>query len=321
MPTVDLRAARAAYVPPTPVAPVIEEVIPEVIVPTEVGPDLCFPVEIRPLVVAYSGVAADPDIAYDIITDSVGNLQVVVADNGPTDCKVLAVHGNRYRLIRNQEVITSYENAVASINAVGTPGVSLINPRIFNQLGDEGARMIRTYIYDNEQHDFLPNTPVSFEARLLNSYNGTFTTGVASGGRLQNTNFSLVWSESTVHAFGKHTSGLSLNSIMSSIDAAHQCFINECNQKQQLHNIPVSLQTIRLSLQDTPLNNDRAWTGILRRYNRFATLYGETAMSFYLALCEWATSGDDIRASAEHNQQVVRMNRERTVRKVLRNLN
>jgi hypothetical protein len=41
MPTVDLRAARAAYVPPTPVAPVIEEVIPEVIVPTEVGPDLC----------------------------------------------------------------------------------------------------------------------------------------------------------------------------------------------------------------------------------------------------------------------------------------
>lgn len=321
MPTVDLRAARAAYVPPTPVAPVIEEVIPEVIVPTEVGPDLCFPVEIRPLAVAYSGVAADPDIAYDIITDSVGNLQVVVADNGPTDCKVLAVHGNRYRLIRNQEVITSYENAVASINAVGTPGVSLTNPRIFNQLGDEGARMIRTYIYDNVQHDFLPNTPVSFEARLLNSYNGTFKTGVASGGRLQNTNFSLVWSESTVHAFGKHTSGLSLNSIMSSIDAAYQCFINECNQKQQLHNIPISLETIRLSLQDTPLNNDRAWTGILRRYNRFATLYGETAMSFYLALCEWATSGDEIRASAEDNQQVVRMNRERTVRKVLRNLN
>jgi hypothetical protein len=321
MPTVDLRAARAAYVPPTPVAPVIEEVIPEVIVPTEMGPDLCFPVEIRPLAVAYSGVAVDPDIAYDIITDSVGDLQVVVADNGPTDCKVLAVHGNRYRLIRNREVITSYENAVASINVVGTPGVSLTNPRIFNQLGDEGARMIRTYIYDNEQHDFLPNTPVTFEARLLNSYNGTFKTGVASGGRLQNTNFSLVWSESTVHAFGKHTSGLSLNSIMSSIDAAHQCFINECNQKQQLHNIPISLQTIRLCLQDTPLSNARAWNGILRRYNRFATLYGETAMSFYLALCEWATSGDEIRASAEDNQQVVRMNRERTVRKVLRNLN
>jgi len=321
MPTVDLRAARASYVPPTPVAPVIEEVVPEVIEPTEVGPDLCFPVQIRPLAVAYSSVAVDCDNAYDIITDSVGDLQVIVADIPPTARKVLAVHGNRYRLIRNQEVITAYENAVASINAVGTPGVDLTNPRIFNQLGDEGARMVRTYIYDNVNHDFLPNTPVSFEARLLNSYNGTFKTGVASGGRLRNSNFSLVWSDNTVHAFGKHTSGLSLNSIMSSIDAAHSCFVNECNQKQQLHNIPIWTDMIRQALTDTPLSNDRAFDGIYRRYRRFATLYGDTAMSFYLALCEWATSGDEIRASAENNQQVVRINRERTVRKVLRNLN
>jgi len=319
MPVVDLRALREQYTPPpameTPFAEVISEVIP---VPTETGPDPFFPVFIRPLHAAYPNPIDDSDV---IVRESIGDLQAIFGRLNGVDSTILAVHGNRYRLVTNREVVDAYEDATNQLTSVsGENDVDLSNPTIINALGDDGARMIRSYIYDNATSNLLPNTPVRFEARLLNSYNGTYKTGVVAGGRLDDTRFGrvhLVWSDSTVNSFGKHTSGINVPTVIGSIDRAYRTFVNEVQDKADLVNHPFSLHSIVRHLERTPLANGTATNNMIMRFNRYANVYGQTEMSMYLALCEWATSGDDLRPSASDNAAVVRYNRERTVRKVM----
>jgi hypothetical protein len=301
----------------------VEEISSEIFIP-ETGPDPFFNVWIRPLVAAYGGTSDENRV---LVENSIGSLQAVfgrIPGNPDFEEVVLAVHGNRYRLITNQEVVVAYEDAAGRLESVsGENDVDLSTPRITNALGDGGARMIRTYMYENAAHNLLPGTPVCFEARLLNSYNGTYKTGVVAGGRLDDTRFGqihLVWSDSTVNAFGKHTSGIHVPTVIGSIDRAYRTFVNEVQDKADLINYPFAVSNMAHHLHSTPLANETATNNMTARFNRYANVYGATEMSMYLALCEWATSGDDLRPSASNNAAVVRYNRERTVRKVMRTL-
>jgi len=312
MSIVDLRAQRADYTPP-PVQqpePQVVEIVEEFVL--ETGADPFFPVRIAPLISVVNQEATD-------IRRTNGDLQAVigqVSDDGYEN--ILAVHGNRYRLITNQTVAQAYDNAVEHAlnnNRFSDSFAAMGKPTIENYLGDEGARMIRTYNYPQTSRSLLPDMPVRFEVRLLNSYNGTFKMGIVAGARTYGTHsFSLVWGNTTVQQFGKHTAGINLHNIISRIHEAYTSYVQECESVKPIEQLPITSDTAQnLIMNNLGIATDSNCADILSHFTRFSLTYGVNALSLYLALSYWATADTN-----SANSAVIRFNRETQVRKLLR---
>lgn len=312
MSIVDLRAQRADYTPP-PVQQPEPQVVETVEESTpETGANPFFPVRIAPLISIVDQEGTD-------IRRTNGDLQAVigqVTDDGYEN--ILAVHGNRYRLVTNLAVAQAYDNAVQHAienNRFSDSFAAMGKPTIHNHLGDEGARMIRTYNYPQTSRSLLPDMPVRFEVRLLNSYNGTFKMGIVAGARTYGShNFSLVWGRTTVQQFGKHTAGINLHSIINHINEAYLAYVRECESVKPIGQIPITTDAAQnIIMQNLGIATDSNCSDIMAHFTRFSLTYGVNALSLYLALSYWATAETN-----SANAAVIRFNRETQVRKLLR---
>jgi hypothetical protein len=195
--------------------------------------------------------------------------------------------------------------------------------RISNSLGDDGARMIRTYTFPNTVTHLAPNLPACFSIRLLNSYNGTYRAGITGGAHINvayragegNHPLGLTM-PSGVKAFGKHTQGLNLERIMGGIRGAYREFLTESNKWQRWNEIAIN-STFAGAVLETANASDIAKDHIINMFNHRSTLNGRTALEFYLALCNFASSPNTVQRANRENSSVIRINRERWVRQVL----
>ncbi len=333
--TVDLRANRSAWSPsliPEPTMTPVSEIIEAAETNqgrVEGGPDPFFPVEIKPLRVLVEGVSSNR---------SVGDMQMIVAPD-PHDFgdsvfyrddtfRTIAVHGNQYRLVTNRQVADAFDRAVARIvedmqSSHRVEDSPLEHGRITNFLGDEGARMIRTYTFPNTVTHLAPNLPTCFSIRLLNSYNGTYRAGITGGAdinvgyRVGSHDHPLGLTMPTgVQAFGKHTQGLNLERIMGGVRGAYREYLTETNKWTRWNEITVDGE-FATALLERHNTSDIAKDHIINMFNYRSRINGRNALEFYLALCNFASSPTTVQRANRENSGVIRINRERWVRQIL----
>ena len=317
MPTVDLRAQRANYTPP--VVDIVMEPEPTPVETTRVptGDDPFFDVSIRPLISLIDGDATN-------IAFANGDLQAIVGNRADVGGRyIIAVHGDRYRLVSNRMVVSAYETAIERAQQdPAFPEVfsKLGNPFIHTATPNNGGRMFRSYYYPRTEALLLNTWPVGFEVRLINSYDGTSKTGLIAGARFKYNNMSipLVQRNSTIRSFGKHTANINLYAIMNAIQGAFTSFQESLGSMRDLIQRPVTQLQINELIDNEPkFAADHVAQAIRSGVRSCSREVGNNWFAVYMALSNWASNTQYMGPASRPNAESIRLRREADIQRIM----
>ena len=261
--------------------------------------DWIFPVEAQPI--------------FDSLGDPIeGHKAVVRMDNR----EVLGVHGSRYTVVNNTDVVSSIADAMYAAN--------LSQDVTMNVRSIEGGRKMRGEILFND----LTIEPevgdyVKFRISFFNSYDGSWAFSQAADGlRLWCMN-GCTHSISTARTRFKHTQSIDVQASAAKIKTGFATFINQREVWQSWMTTDVSQSTVELFFKNTlakaftrqttvTKTNEKQLENLLKIWDDEKRQLGSNKWALYNCLTYWATHTSDLK-----NPEVARRNREDAIAKAM----
>lgn len=261
--------------------------------------DWIFPVETQPI--------------YDALGDPIDGHQAVVRmDNR----EVLGVHGSRYTIVNNTDVVSSIMDAMQTANLSKDVSVSI--------RGIEGGRKMRGEILFND----LTIEPevgdyVKFRISFFNSYDGSWAFSQAADGlRLWCMN-GCTHSISTARTRFKHTQSIDVQASAAKIKTGFATFINQREVWQSWMTTTVAQSTVEMFFKNTlakaftrqttvTKTNEKQLENLLKIWDDEKRQLGSNKWALYNCLTYWATHTSDLK-----NPEVARRNREDAIAKAM----
>jgi hypothetical protein len=259
---------------------------------------LFFPVSLNPLQSLLTSGTVDANAKWNAITnDATG--------------EILAIHKDKYRLQKNEDVFREFNRALAE-----SP-LDLRGLIVEDELAYQGGRAIRTYRMPAHRVDIGPGDPVDLMLKLQNSYDGSRRFGMNFGAFRVICSNGLVIGENMCEVKAKHTSGLDIAAITGSLSDAIEVFQQANGQWAQWKETPCPEGVPQSVVQNIPGISDTLRDRILEYYRIEARDKGHNVWILYNALTRWSTH-EYVKDVAQDNISAITLAREEKVRKALR---
>jgi len=257
---------------------------------------LFFPVECRPL----TELTGLPD----------RDLQAIVRKDTNT---VLAVHGQRYTLIKNADVYDRVDSAIRSSEALDTSGM-----RIVDSVAYEGGRSIRSYIFPEHKISIGRGRRDVTNLRLnvINSYDGSTNLRINMGGYRVVCANGMVVGDDVSNYVARHTSGFQVNEVKTRVAASVDNFMRMGDQwrrwSKELCTDDKAIGLIKAFSRGSAAMNTRLFDIWL---TESGTL-GKTMWAFFNTLTYWSTHAT-IKSASQPNAPAIVLEREARVSRFL----
>ena len=230
--------------------------------------------------------------------------------------EVLGVHGSRYTVVNNSNVVSSIVDAMQTAN--------LSKDVTMEVRSIEGGRKMRGEILFND----LTIEPevgdyVKFRISFFNSYDGSWAFSQAADGlRLWCMN-GCTHSISTARTRFKHTQSIDVQASAAKIKTGFATFINQREVWQSWMTTTVAQSTVELFFKNTlakaftrqttvTKTNEKQLENLLKIWDDEKRQLGSNKWALYNCLTYWATHTSDLK-----NPEVARRNREDAIAKAM----
>jgi tRNA U55 pseudouridine synthase TruB len=259
---------------------------------------LFFPVSLNPLQSLLTSGTVDANAKWNAITnDATG--------------EILAIHKDKYRLQKNEDVFREFNRALAE-----SP-LDLRGLIVEDELAYQGGRAIRTYRMPAHRVDIGEADPVDLMLKIQNSYDGSRRFGMNFGAFRVLCSNGLVIGNNMCEIKAKHTSGLNVNEITRSLSDAIEVFQQSAGQWSQWQETPCP-DGVPLSVVNAiPGISDSLKERILGYYQTESQTKGQNLWVLYNSLTRWSTH-ETVKETAQDNVSAIVLAREEKVRKALR---
>lgn len=259
---------------------------------------LFFPVECRPL----SDLTGRPD----------RDLQAVVRKDTDT---VLAVHGQRYSLIKNDEVYARVDSAIRESEALDTEGM-----RIEDSVAYEGGRSIRSYIFPEHKISIGRGRRDVTNLRLnvINSYDGSTNLRINMGGYRVVCANGMVVGNDVSNYVARHTSGFDVNEVKQRVAASVENFVKMGDKWRMWSKEPCSDEKAVGLIAEFSRGSAKMNAKLFDIWLNESKNLGKTMWAFFNALTYWSTHAD-IRSASAPNAPAIVLERESRVSRFLGN--
>lgn len=263
---------------------------------THAAAGLFFPVECRPL----SDLTGMPD----------RDLQAIVRKDTDT---VLAVHGQRYTLIKNSDVYERVDSAIRESDVLDTNGMEIVD-----SIAYEGGRAIRSYIFPEHKISIGRGRRDVTNLRLnvINSYDGSTNLRINMGGyRIVCANGMVVGSDVSNYV-ARHTSGFCVDEVKTRVAASVENFIRMGHKWRAWSKEPCTdakaLVLVSEFARGSAAMNNKLYDLWLEESNNL----GKTMWAFFNALTYWSTHAE-IKHASQPNAPAIILEREARVSRFL----
>jgi len=229
---------------------------------------------------------------------------------------VLGVHGSRYTIVSNSDVVNSIDDAVRQANISGDVSVKISSI--------EGGRKMRGEILFND----LTVEPsvgdyVKFRISFFNSYDGSWAfTQAADGLRLFCLN-GCTHSITASRTRFKHTQSINVEASAAKIRTGLDTFMNQREVWQSWQGIGVAQNIVELFFKHTlaksftrqttvTKTNEKQLEHLLQIWDNEKRELGSNVWALYNAMTYWASHTSDLK-----NPEVARRNREDAIAKAM----
>jgi hypothetical protein len=230
--------------------------------------------------------------------------------------EVLGVHGSRYTIVSNSDVVNSIDDAIRQANISRDVSVKISSI--------EGGRKMRGEILFND----LTVEPsvgdfVKFRISFFNSYDGSWAfTQAADGLRLFCLN-GCTHSIAAARTRFKHTQSINVEASAAKIKTGLETFINQREVWQSWQGISVAQHTVELLFKHTlaksftrqttvTKTNEKQLEHLLKIWDDEKRDLGSNVWALYNAMTYWASHTSDLK-----NPEVARRNREDAIAKAM----
>ncbi|MBH0050690.1 DUF932 domain-containing protein [Pseudoalteromonas sp. SWYJZ19] len=263
---------------------------------THADAGLFFPVECRPL----SDLTSMPD----------RKLQAVVRKDTNT---VLAVHGQRYTLIKNEDVYDRVDAAIRESDALDTNGM-----RIVDSIAYEGGRAIRSYIFPEHKISIGRGRRDVTNLRLnvINSYDGSTNLRINMGGyRIVCANGMVVGTDVSNYV-ARHTSGFNVDEVKARVAASVENFVRMGDKWRMWSKEPCTDEKAVALVSEFARGSAAMRTKLFDIWLEESKNLGKTMWAFFNALTYWSTHAE-IKAASAPNAAAIILERESRVSRFL----
>lgn len=227
---------------------------------------------------------------------------------------VLAVHGNRYKLIKNETVMNHLDNMIASMPTLNTDGV-----RIIDRISYAGGRMLRSYIFPAHQVKIGEGDITELRINVVNSYDGASNFNVSTGGFRTACSNGMVISETYGQYRNRHSSGFSAEFMQDRIAASLRNFEAAGEQWKAWANTRISDERA-YQVIDKLCDNVRTHGKLRANLEKFwLTEKGNLGANYWAlfnALTYWATHYE-VQDRVKENESAVILDREKRVLQII----
>ena len=268
-----------------------------------------------PVIVTASDAAFFP-VSLGVLNHSVNGktysdsgFRAVVDDE--IDC-ILGVHKSRYKLVRNEEVITQFEEALrhSELDATGM--------KIKTRFSHNRARMYREYILPKHAVDPKPGDTIELRLTLNNSYDGSLCFDYAFGGYRRESGTGLVVPNGELTgAYRKHTAGIDIASIAKALSRGAERYKDIAEDWTSWTKKPITEEQAVAIISKISSLTDETREMILGYFKDERVNLGSTVWAVYNAISYWSTH-QNVRSQNTANLNSIIRDREQRVSKALK---
>lgn len=227
---------------------------------------------------------------------------------------ILAVHGNRYKLIDNETVLDGIDKMIAKTQTLDTNGLI-----IEDQESYQGGRMIRSYIFPEHKVVIGEGDETQLRINVVNSYDGACNFNVTTGGfRLVCAN-GMVIGESFGQYRNRHSSGFNVEFMQDRIAASIQNFQHAGEQWKVWASTNVTDQQA-YKIIDKLCDNVRTHGKLRANLEKFwleeKAKLGANYWALFNALTYWSTHYE-VQDRIKDNKSAIVLERERRVLQII----
>ena len=223
---------------------------------------------------------------------------------------VLAFHRQGYRLIRNAEVFSAFEEALQASS------LDLARLSIDDDMTHGGARTVRTYRLPAYQAEVMPGDLVGLQLKVINSYDGAFAFSSLIGGLRLICKNGMIANEQFAQSYGRHTKGFDVTVAASALQRTLQVFEQHAQHWQRWSQISVSELQAEQVITALPQSTEQLTQRLLDYWQQERQELGATVWALFNALTYWSTH-QSVRQSSQANQASIVLTREARVRSLL----
>ncbi|URQ88238.1 DUF932 domain-containing protein [Pseudoalteromonas sp. SCSIO 43088] len=239
-------------------------------------------------------------------------LQAVVRKDTNT---VLAVHGQRYSLIKNSEVYERVDAAIRESDVLDTNGMEIVD-----SIAYEGGRSIRSYIFPEHKISIGRGRRDVTNLRLnvINSYDGSTNLRINMGGyRLVCANGMVVGTDVSNYV-ARHTSGFKVDEVKQRVAASVENFVTMGNQWRKWSKEPCSDEKAIGLISEFARGSLAMNNKLFDIWMNESKTLGKTMWAFFNALTYWSTHAE-IKEASIPNAPAIVLEREARVSRFLGN--
>lgn len=239
-------------------------------------------------------------------------LQAVVRKDTNT---VLAVHGQRYSLIKNSEVYERVDAAIRESDVLDTNGMEIVD-----SIAYEGGRSIRSYIFPEHKISIGRGRRDVTNLRLnvINSYDGSTNLRINMGGyRLVCANGMVVGTDVSNYV-ARHTSGFKVDEVKQRVAASVENFVTMGNQWRKWSKEPCSDEKAIGLISEFARGSLAMNNKLFDIWMNESKTLGKTMWAFFNALTYWSTHAE-IKEASVPNAPAIVLEREARVSRFLGN--
>lgn len=239
-------------------------------------------------------------------------LQAVVRKDTNT---VLAVHGQRYSLIKNSEVYERVDAAIRESDVLDTNGMEIVD-----SIAYEGGRSIRSYIFPEHKISIGRGRRDVTNLRLnvINSYDGSTNLRINMGGyRLVCANGMVVGTDVSNYV-ARHTSGFKVDEVKQRVAASVENFVTMGNQWRKWSKEPCSDEKAIGLISEFARGSLAMNNKLFDIWMNESKTLGKTMWAFFNALTYWSTHAE-IKEASVPNAPAIILEREARVSRFLGN--
>jgi hypothetical protein len=224
---------------------------------------------------------------------------------------VLGIHGPGYRLLRNEEALSAFDEALRR-----SP-LDLDGMHFRDELSHGGARAYRTYTFPahsvaiGRAHDLT-----HLKLMVANSYDGALAfTSKLGAYRLICAN-GMVIGATFLHAAVRHTKGLAVEAVVQRLTQAVELFHEQTQHWRAWSHLAVSDDAARQVIHQLPGLNPKLEEQLFSTYQVEAELLGPSLWALFNSLTHWSTHAP-VRSRSHDNFASIRQEREGRVKVVI----
>lgn len=233
---------------------------------------------------------------------------VVDEDSG----SILGVHKSRYKLVRNEEIITQFEEALrhSELDATGM--------KIKTQFSHNRARMYRQYVLPRHAVDPMPGDTVELRLTVTNSYDGSLCFDYSFGGYRRESKTGLVVPNGDLtSAYKKHTSSIDIASIAQALSKGAEKYREIADDWTSWTTKPVTEAEAEAIIAKISGLTPETREMIFGYFKDERVNMGSTVWAVYNAITYWSTH-QNVRAQNAANINSIVRDRETRVGKAMR---